>query len=165
MPASIYSDNVRHQKTPPRIEEDKPSPLSNKNTSFLESIKTAYPKFSFLPGRKFLFRPPKTIYYLESNENFRFLLLHELSHAVLGHFTFEKSLERLQLERDAWEKTRELCKTYDVPFDESLAEEELDTYRDWVHKKTLCKTCGLTCLEVSPESLYCPFCQKFYKKS
>ncbi|MBR2695430.1 hypothetical protein IKE86_00760 [Candidatus Saccharibacteria bacterium] len=164
MPASIFSDNVREQKTPPRL-PDATSPLSEKNLAFLDNLKSAYPNFSFKPGRKFLFRPPKSIFYLESNENFRLLLLHELAHALLGHFTFNRSLERLTIERDAWAKTRELCETHGVTFDESLAETELDTYRDWVHQKTLCKTCGATCLEISSESLFCPFCQKIIKRS
>lgn len=163
MPASIYSDNVRHQKTPPRAPE-KDSLLSRANLDFLESLKSTYPDFTFRPGRKFLFRPPKSIRYLESDENFRLLLLHELAHALLGHFTFSRSLERLEIERDAWEKTRKLCEIHHVPFDESLAEAELDTYRDWVHQKTLCKTCGSTCLEVNSESLFCPFCQRTYPR-
>ena len=164
MPASIYSDNVRRHKTPPRPPEET-SLLSERNLAFLDSLKQSYSDYTFRPGRKFLFRPPKSIYYLEADDNFRLLLLHELAHALLGHFTYTKSLERLQIERDAWEKTRELCELHSVAFDEALAESELDTYRDWVHQKTLCKTCGLTCLEVSSESLYCPFCQKFYQKS
>lgn len=163
MPASIYSDNIRHQKTPPRAPAE-PSLLSSKNLAFLESLKKTYPDFTFRPGRKFLFRPKTSIYYLEANNNFRLLLLHELAHALLGHFSYKKSLERLKIERDAWEKTRELCKTHSVPFDEDLAEAELNTYRDWVHQKTLCKVCGSTCLEVSSESLFCPFCQKEYKR-
>ena len=164
MPASIYNDNVRSRKTPPHPPQES-SFLSSKNLTFLETIKEAYPEFSFRPGSKFLFRPPKSIRYIESDDNFRLLLLHELSHALLGHFSFDRSLERLQIERDAWSKTRELCLFHSVPFDEEFAEAELNTYRDWVHQKTLCKRCGLSCLEVSSESLYCPFCQKYYKKS
>lgn len=164
MPASIFSDNVRERKTPPRPPEEA-SLLSDANLAFLDTLKSTYSDFTFKSGRKFLFRPPKSIFYLESNENFRFLLLHELAHALLGHFSFSRSLERLEIERDAWEKTRELCELHNVAFDESLAEAELDTYRDWVHQKTLCKTCGQTCLEVSSESLFCPFCQKTYPRT
>ena len=164
MSTSIFSDNVRECKVPPRPADTPPPLLSERNASFLETLKTVYPSFTFKPGRKFLFRPKKTILYLESNENFRLLLLHELAHALLGHFSFDRSLERLQIERDAWEKTRELCDLHSVPFNESLAEAELNTYRDWVHQKTLCKTCGATCLEVNSESLFCPNCQKTYKK-
>ncbi|MBQ3430949.1 hypothetical protein IJG20_02535 [Candidatus Saccharibacteria bacterium] len=140
------------------------SPSDSSNLTFLETIKSAYPNFSFKPGKKFLFRPKKTIFYFESDENFRPHLLHELSHALLGHFSFNTSLERLEIERDAWEKTRELCEQFSIPFPETLAEADLNTYRDWVHQKTLCKTCGLTCLEINLKTLYCPFCQKTYKK-
>lgn len=164
MPASVFSDNVREQKTPPAPPEEESSLLNDKNLAFLKTLKSIYPDFSFKPGKKFFFRPKKSIFYIESNDNFRLLLLHELSHALLGHFYFSKSIERLQIERDAWDKTRELCKIHNVPFDESFAETELNTYRDWLHQKTLCKTCGLSCLEVNSESLYCPFCQKYYKK-
>ncbi len=164
MPASFFTDNVREQKTPPRPPEE-PALLSDRNLAFLKELQENYPNFVFKPGHKFLFRPKKTIYYIEANDNFRLLLLHELAHALLEHFSFDRSLERLEIERDAWEKTQKLCVIYNIPFDEKLAESELNTYRDWVHQKTLCKTCGLTCLEVSSESLYCPFCQKTYKRS
>ena len=165
MPASVFVDNVRDQKKPPSPKEESTSLLNEKNLAFLETLKSTYPNFSFKPGPKFLFRPKKTIHYVESNDNFRLLLLHELSHALLGHFSYSKSLERLQIERDAWAKTRELCEQFSVNFDEDVAESELNTYRDWLHQKTLCKTCGLSCLEVNSESLYCPFCQKYYKKA
>ncbi len=162
-PASIFSDNVR--QSTPKPPEPTSSLLSSKNLDFLKDLISAYPEFTFRPGKKFSFRPPKSIHYLEDNDNFRFLLLHELAHALLGHFSFSTSLERLKIERDAWEKTRSLCAEYKIPFDESLAEAELNTYRDWVHQKTLCKCCGLSCLELNSESLYCPFCQKTYKRS
>lgn len=114
MPASIYSDNVRRHKNPPRPPEE-PALLSDKNLAFLDSLKTAYPNFVFRPGRKFLFRPPKFIYYLEADDNFRFLLLHELAHALLGHFSYQKSLERLQIERDAWERLVSFAKSTPSP--------------------------------------------------
>lgn len=138
------------------------SQLSPKNSAFLEKIKSSYPDFSFREGRKFLFRPQKSIFYLPENTNFPLLLLHETSHALLKHFSFSTPLERLQIERDAWEKTRLLCKYFSIPFDSDFAESELDSYRNWTHKKTLCKTCGTTCLSVNSESLFCPLCQKTF---
>lgn len=140
------------------------SPLSKNNQEFLETIKIKYSNFSFKSGSKFLFRPRKTIYYLEENPNFCLLLLHELAHALLGHFSYETSLERLEIERDAWEKTKKLCKIHSIPYLEDFAEEELDTYRNWTHQKTLCKNCGLTCIEIDLNHLYCPLCRKTYKK-
>ena len=159
-PSSIFSDNVR-EIAPAPLPDAAPT-LSPKNLAFLAALQSAYPDFTFKPGRKFLFRPKRTIYYLEDDTNFRFLILHELAHALLGHFSYNTSLERLKLERDAWKRTRELCATHKVPFSEELAELELNTYRDWHHQKTLCKTCGASCLELDAKSLYCPFCQRTY---
>lgn len=134
------------------------------NRAFLNKIITAFPEFIYKPGKKFIFRPKKTIYYEEKSSNFPLLLLHETAHALLKHYSFATSLERLTLERDAWKKTHALCKKFAQPFDADFAEKNLDTYRDWLHQKTLCKVCGLTCLELNSESLFCPFCQKVYKR-
>ena len=139
--------------------------LSSEDASFLSLVKSSYPDFSFRPGKKFLFRPKRSIFYqtsLAPGENFRLLLLHELSHALLGHFSYDTALSRLKIERDAWAKTRLLCKEFSVPFDASFAEDNLDTYRNWVHKKTLCPTCQHTCLELDGERLFCPFCEKTF---
>ena len=134
------------------------------DSDFLSKLISDYPQFSFKSGKKFKFRPKKTIFYVSKSPNFKPLLLHELSHALLGHFSFETSLERLQIERDAWQKTSELCALYSIPFSEDFFAEELDSYRDWLHKKTLCRVCGLSCIELSSTSLYCPKCQKTYSK-
>ncbi|MBR3204074.1 hypothetical protein IKF81_00095 [Candidatus Saccharibacteria bacterium] len=137
--------------------------LSPENQAFLSKIQKEYPFFSIKPGKKFLFRPQKTILYEEKNTNFQLLLLHELSHALLNHFTYKTSIERLQIERDAWEKTKILCEKYSIPFDENFIQDELDTYRNWLHQKTICKKCGLTCIETDNHSLFCPKCQKHFQ--
>ena len=161
-PTSVFSNNVR--ETGPTPAPPQTSPLSARNLAFLATLQSVYPELIFKPGRKFLFRPPRTINYLQDNENFRLLLLHELAHALLGHSSYQTSLQRLKLERDAWARTRQLCAKHHVPFSESLAEAELNTYRDWHHQKTLCKTCGVSCLELNAKSLYCPFCRKIYPR-
>ena len=135
--------------------------LSQENLNFLTTLKTDYPAFSFKPGKKFLFRPKKSIFYLETNQNFQLLFLHELSHALLGHFSYNTSLERLQIERDAWAKTKELCKKHNVQFSSSQAENELDTYRDWLHKKSRCPKCELTRFQTPDGEYHCPRCENF----
>ena len=146
---------------------------SNSNSSspnpsivFLAQVSSDYPQFNFRPSTRFRFRPPATIYYDSSvASHFNLLLLHELSHALLGHFSFASLAERLQCERDAWQKTAQLCQEYRLPYDSAYAEANLDTYRDWLHQKTRCKTCGSTCLELDQHQLFCPFCQKTIKIS
>ncbi|MBQ6130088.1 hypothetical protein IJI72_00065 [Candidatus Saccharibacteria bacterium] len=168
MPASsAFSDNLRENPSFSSSSDasEKPKPrLSADNLAFLNKIITAFPDLVFKPNKKFTFRPKKTIYYEIKNDHFPLLLLHETAHALLNHYSFDTSLERLTIERDAWEKTRSLCKKFAQPFDEDFAEANLNTYRDWLHQKTLCKVCGLTCLEVSSTTLFCPFCQKTYHR-
>lgn len=137
---------------------------STTSSAFLAQVSSDYPQFNFRASARFRFRPPLTIYYDPSEDaHFALLLLHELAHALLGHFSFASLAERLQCERDAWQKTAQLCKQYRLPYDPVYAEANLDTYRDWLYQKTRCKTCGSTCLELDHNRLFCPFCQKIIK--
>ena len=131
------------------------------DATFLAKIKSDHPEFNFRKGERFSFRPPKTITVGPDEKNDELLLLHELGHAMSGHKAFNTGAERLKMEREAWEKARELASSYDVEFDDSLAEAELDTYRDWLDKKTRCKKCGLTCYQTPDEVIHCPRCENF----
>ena len=59
--------------------------------NFLEKVKNAYPEFNFKPGKRFSFRPKKTIVYPETKDNFELLLLHELGHALNGDFSLTET--------------------------------------------------------------------------
>lgn len=127
--------------------------------NFLEEVKSAYPEFNFKPGKRFSFRPQKTIIYPKTKNNFELLLLHELGHALNGDFSFKTDVERLKIESNAWEKARELANSFQIAFDEDLAQQELDSYRNWLHQKSLCKKCGLTRYQ-TPDGIYhCPHCE------
>ena len=127
--------------------------------AFLERLKGDFPEFRFKNGDKFAFRPPKTI-VLGPPEPFSALLaLHEVSHAVLGHKTFRMDVERLKMESAAWEKARELADRYGIKINEDLIQDELDTYRDWLHNKSKCKACGLTRYQTPDGRYHCPRCE------
>ncbi len=125
----------------------------------LERLKTDYPEFIFREGRKFAFRPPKTIILGPPEPFCELLTLHEVSHAILKHKTFKMDVERLRMESDAWEKAKELANTYGVAIDEDLIQNELDTYRDWLHKKSRCPKCGLTRFQTPSGVYHCPCCE------
>ena len=126
--------------------------------SLLKTLQNDHPEFIFKPGKKFLFRPPKTIFYVENHPDFDSLLLHELSHALLGHKTFKTDLERLKMESAAWDKAKELATKYNLEIDQNLIEAELDSYRDWLHAKSKCKKCGLTRYQTPDGTYHCPHC-------
>ena len=109
------------------------------DATFLAKIKSDFPDFRFIDGARFSFRPPKTIVVGPEEPEDSLLLLHELGHALSGHKSFNTSARRIKMEREAWDKAKELASIYGVDFDENLVENELDTYRDWLHKKSCCK--------------------------
>ncbi len=127
----------------------------------IDRLEMDYPDLRFVAGEKFAFRPPRTIVYEQGAANFDLLTLHEVGHALCGHKTFKMNIRRLKMEVEAWEKARELAKSYGVPFDDDVVQDELDTYRNWLHQKSRCPKCGLTRFE-TPEGEYrCPQCDYF----
>ena len=127
--------------------------------TFLERLKADFPEFKFTNGAKFAFRPPKTIVLGPLEPFSELLTLHEASHAILKHKTFKMDVERLKMESAAWEKARELALKYNIEISEDLIQDELDTYRDWLHAKSKCKKCGLTCYQTPDGVYHCPRCE------
>lgn len=129
------------------------------DAELLQRLKADFPEFRFVDGSKFAFRPPKTIVLGPPEPFSELLTLHEVSHAILKHKTFRMDVERLRMESEAWEKSRELASKYDIEVNEDLIQDELDTYRDWLHNKSKCKSCGLTRYQ-TPDGIYhCPRCE------
>lgn len=62
------------------------------------------------------------------------------------------------MEREAWDKAKELANKYDVPFSQEVAEAELDSYRNWLDKKSRCPRCGLTRFQTPDGKWCCPKC-------
>ncbi len=144
----------------------------------LEELGRDFVDLRLREGRKFAFRPPRTIFYVSTkNEKceqvwgadeqkmWRMRVLHELGHAVLGHRDFATDVERLQMERAAWEKARELYEAYREAdwgeFEDEMVEAELDSYRDWLHQRSKCAQCGLTRYQTSDGRYHCPRCEQF----
>ena len=127
----------------------------------LEKLRVDFPDFRFVEGVRFAFRPPHTIIIGPEETNDSLLLMHELGHALCRHQDFETGVERLKMERAAWEKAQELCGSYGVCYDKDVVEEELDTYRDWLDKKSRCPICGLTRFQAPDGAYHCPRCENF----
>ncbi len=129
------------------------------NTNLLERLEKDYPNFRFRNGKKFAFRPPRTIVLGPNEPFFELLILHEVSHAICKHRDFRTDVERLKMENEAWDKARELARHYDIEINEDLIQEELDTYRDWLHQKSRCPVCGLTRFQTPDSRYHCPRCE------
>ena len=124
-------------------------------------LTTDFPEFNFKMGMKFVFKPPKTVVFGSPEPHSALLALHEVSHAILQHRCFKTDIERLKMENAAWEKARELANVYGIELDEDLVQDELDTYRDWLHQKSRCPVCGLTRFQTPDAAYHCPRCENF----
>ena len=152
-----------------------PSPVDFKNSAsqngydkdkidFFLAVIQDHPDFRFKVGKKFAFRPPRTIIVGPSEPFSELLFLHEVSHALCKHESFKMDVDRLKMENEAWDKARELAKKYGLTMDEEIIQEELDTYRDWLHQKSRCPRCDLTRYQ-TPDGLYhCPRCEMLKQK-
>jgi len=85
-------------------------------------------------------------------------LLHEVGHAKLDHSTYQSDFELLQMEVAAWEAARELAQTYGHQIDPDHIQDCLDTYRDWLHRRSTCPTCGVRSLQETARQYACFNC-------
>lgn len=129
--------------------------------SLLEKLIKDYPNYNFCSSNKFMFRPPRTILFNTLDQNFNSLILHELGHATLGHRTFKTDIDRIKMERAAWNEAKNIAKNYHISIDDNLIESAIDSYRDWLHAKSKCKKCGLTKYQDSNGVYHCPYCDKY----
>ena len=125
----------------------------------LDRLRKDFPEIRFRSGVKFLFRPPRTVVLGADEAHSELLLLHEVGHALCGHRTFTTDVRRLKMEREAWTKAKSLCAKYGIVYDDEVVEHELDSYREWLDKKSRCPRCGLTRFQTPDGQYHCPRCE------
>lgn len=193
--------------------------------NLMASLQRDFPNLRWRGGRKFMFRPPRTIVvelsknmkaqgrltvgqktvsavssglgpmntknqlmntdcaqdehlpWLREQNLWNMQLLHEVGHALLGHRNYVTDIERVKMERAAWEKAEELyimyseelmgdgagVEVFTLGFDREFVEVEMDSYRDWLHQRSKCLECGLTRYQTIDGAYHCPQCeQKLY---
>lgn len=114
--------------------------------SLLKKLQHDYPDISFVAAKEFCWSPKthEIIYNSQAiaKGNGAWSLFHELGHAVLEHRSYDSDLELLQLEALAWNKAKEIGKSYGYEIDNHHIEDCLDTYRDWLHQRSACPKCN-----------------------
>lgn len=100
-----------------------------------------FPAFSFCKSNRAYWSASEQIIYYCNNE---LELLHELGHAILGHSGYNQDIELLKIEEEAWLKAREIAPEYGLSIDNEYINYALDSYRDWMFKRSQCPQCGQT---------------------
>jgi len=133
-------------------------------SSLIPKLKAAHADISFVEAEQFSWSPSaRTVSYTTKVSNAPHLLLHELGHALLDHRTYRRDVELVAMETAAWEKAKELSRTYDVPLTEDSIQDHLDTYRDWLHARSTCPSCSANGFQTEAFHYECPACLHRWK--
>jgi hypothetical protein len=128
-------------------------------TSLVAKLQLDYPSYRFKDGEEFRWSPQEKIIFYDAGVDDTASLLHELSHALLGHATYQRDVELIAIERAAWEyAARVLSEKYEVTITVDTIEDALDTYRDWLHARSVCPSCKATGMQVKDHTYRCIAC-------
>lgn len=129
---------------------------------FIDRLRHDFPEYSFQKGAHDHWSPRTNSITFKNDASEReqkYSILHELAHAQLGHSTYHSDFELLKLESQAWELAAKLGRKYDVRITQNHIQNCLDTYRDWLHARSKCPTCGMNVLQKDPYHYHCFNCQ------
>ncbi len=131
--------------------------------SLADKLALRYPDILFCADDEFRWSPTEqTIFYREEDDPS--FLLHELAHALLGHATYARDMELVDIERDAWVYAKNiLAYQYDIEIEEDDIQDGLDTYREWLHARSTCPNCRSTGVQVKKRSYRCVACHTSWR--
>lgn len=128
----------------------------------ISQLEKDFPDLTFKAGERFTWSPENqsVIYKISDTPKSVEIwsLLHEVGHALLGHNTYETDFELVQMEAAAWQKAEELGKIYGHGIDQEHVQDCLDTYRDWLYRRSLCPACSLSSLQIDSRTYRCFNC-------
>lgn len=120
--------------------------------NILDSLKIQFKDLVFTPGDYFCWAPnTKEVFYdpINSTTASTWSLLHETGHAILNHSEYSTDYQLIRLEIEAWEKAKELAKLFRLSINNDHIEDCLDSYRDWLYKRSICPSCSTKCLQTA----------------
>lgn len=127
--------------------------------SLISKLKSDNPDLTFIEAEHFSWSAQENaISYKADDPHADALLLHEISHAHLKHADYSRDVELLRMETDAWEAAKKLASSYGSSVDEDTAEDNLDTYREWLHARSTCPACSATGYQTGRIGYTCPAC-------
>jgi len=122
-----------------------------------------FPSFQFEASDDFHWSPNNKTIYFKAGEPNSPLLIHELSHALLGHDAYASDVALLKMEREAWNKAIDLASRYNIVIKDEVIESHLDTYREWLHARSTCPTCNANGYQIKKAIYRCLACSCEWK--
>lgn len=133
--------------------------------SLLESAEVAFPGLTFTAGDRFEWQPNSSIISYDLDDPlFEPRLLHEIGHATLEHRSYERDIDLIAMERDAWQTARmELAPRFGVEIPGDIIHHDMDTYRDWLHERSTCPHCGSNGIQIKKREYKCVTCLQSWR--
>jgi hypothetical protein len=133
----------------------------------LASLQAAYPQLSFKAGERLRWSPgDRCVYYVEETGSEPIWgMLHEVGHALLGHSSFKSDVGLVNMEVAAWQYASLLSKQYGLKISSNFVDDCLDSYRDWLHKRSTCPTCDSHGLQTLQNTYLCINCSQAWQVS
>lgn len=129
--------------------------------SSLQRIKTDYPVITFMLSDKSSWDPQtQTIFYNPKQPDPQWSLLHELGHMQAGHMNYSTDVQLLSMELEAWETAKTIAHKYEVDIEQGHIDDCIDSYRDWLHKRSACPKCYQTGAQNNDQTYCCPNCRE-----
>lgn len=130
--------------------------------SVLANIAQEHPSLIFTSGETFYWSPAKReITYQQNDPDGYEHLLHEISHALLKHTKYDTDITLIQMERAAWHFAKiKLGPKYNIEISDELIQNDLDTYRDWLHARSTCPHCKSNGIQIGKREYLCLVCQQ-----
>ncbi len=126
--------------------------------SLLARLTSDYPELRFTPDSRYAWAPETHTVHFNAEDHDEILLLHELSHGILGHKSYQEDLSLVNMEAAAWEKAREISSKYGISISEEVINDNLNTYRDWMHARSTCPDCSASGYQSGAKEYTCPAC-------
>jgi ribosomal protein L37AE/L43A len=123
----------------------------------LERLIHDYTDLTFVPGKAFCWSPRgrKIIYKTDVEApTAMYSLLHEVGHAILNHRRYKLDFELMEYEVAAWEQAKQIAPNYGIDIDEGHIQDCLDSYRDWLYRRSICPSCTTKTLQHDDASVY-----------
>ena len=140
--------------------------MNMQKITLLNKLIQDFPELSFTPADDFVWKPKnkEILYNPNETSNFNILLLHEVAHYLAGHQEYGLDIELIKMEAEAWNIVNtKLAPKYEIMSKKEYQEDQLDSYRDWLHKRSLCPNCNINGFQIDKSNYKCPVCNTLWK--
>lgn len=134
-------------------------------TSLIKQLQGDYPDISFIKSDTFSWSPSSnTVSFDDSQPHAAAYCLHELSHAILQHHNYARDIDLIKLERDAWDFAKStLAARYSASLLDDVIQDNLDTYREWLHARSTCPQCSAIGVQAAQHEYHCLACKQQWR--